>query len=167
MSRDGIEPATFRFVTQHLNLCATAVPISSICARLLVLWTRFHTKRGFLYSQLSKHCSLEINHGQLTAIISCEGVWPGVYWQCGRQRRSFSVDTLRRGADKSLAQLISRCRKESIVSFEQGSVRVLNTSAFLVTEAEKMNDRRRARFQQHGDASCHQVFFSFKARRRN
>ena len=22
-----------------------------------------------------------------------------------------------------------------------------------------MNDRRRARFQQHGDASCHQVFF--------
>ena len=95
----------------------------------------------FLYSQLRKHCSLEINHGQLTAIISGEGVWPVVHCHCGRQRRSFSVDTLRRGADKSLAQLISRCRKESIVSFEQGSVRVLNTSAFLVTEAEKMNDR--------------------------
>ena len=26
MTRAGIEPATFRFVTQHLNHCATAVP---------------------------------------------------------------------------------------------------------------------------------------------
>jgi len=27
MTPAGIEPATFRFVTQHLNHCATAVPI--------------------------------------------------------------------------------------------------------------------------------------------
>ena len=27
MTPSGIEPATFRFVTQHLNHCATAVPI--------------------------------------------------------------------------------------------------------------------------------------------
>jgi len=27
----GIKPATFRFVAQHLNHCATAVPYSSIC----------------------------------------------------------------------------------------------------------------------------------------
>ena len=26
MTRTGIEPATFRFVAQHLNHCATAVP---------------------------------------------------------------------------------------------------------------------------------------------
>jgi len=26
MTPDGIEPATFRFVAQHLNHCATAVP---------------------------------------------------------------------------------------------------------------------------------------------
>ena len=31
-------------------------------------------------------------------------------------------------------------------------------SIFLVTEAERKHVRRRARFQQHGDASCHQVF---------
>ena len=30
---------------------------------------------------------------------------------------------------------------------------------FLVTEAERKRVRRRARFQQHHDTSCHQVFF--------
>ena len=34
-----------------------------------------------------------------------------------------------------------------------------NCKYFLVTEAERKHVRRRARFQQHGDASCHQVFF--------
>ena len=38
-----------------------------------------------------------------------------------------------------------------------------NCKSFLVTEAERKHVRRRARFQQHGDASCHQVFF-FSAR---
>ena len=33
MTQAGIEPATFRFVAQHLNHCATAVP-------LLVAWTK-------------------------------------------------------------------------------------------------------------------------------
>jgi len=27
----GIEPATFRFVAQHLNYCATAVPLYDLC----------------------------------------------------------------------------------------------------------------------------------------
>ena len=31
---------------------------------------------------------------------------------------------------------------------------------FLVTEAERKHVRRRARFQQHRDASSHQIFFS-------
>ena len=31
--------------------------------------------------------------------------------------------------------------------------------SFIVTEAERKHVRRRARFQQHGGASCHQVFF--------
>ena len=34
-----------------------------------------------------------------------------------------------------------------------------NCKSFLVTEAERKHVRRRARFQQHRDASCHQVFF--------
>ena len=34
-----------------------------------------------------------------------------------------------------------------------------NCKTFLVTEAEGKHVRRRARFQQHGDASCHQVLF--------
>jgi len=32
----GIEPATFRFVAQHLNHCATAVPIYMACMKSLV-----------------------------------------------------------------------------------------------------------------------------------
>jgi len=34
-----------------------------------------------------------------------------------------------------------------------------NCKSFLVTEAERKHVRRRARFQQHRDASCHQGFF--------
>ena len=33
--------------------------------------------------------------------------------------------------------------------------------SFLVTEAERKHVRLCARFQQHGDASCHKVFFFF------
>ena len=36
---------------------------------------------------------------------------------------------------------------------------MLNCKSFLVTEAETKHVRRRARFQQHRDASYHQVFF--------
>ena len=34
-----------------------------------------------------------------------------------------------------------------------------NCKSFLVTEAERKQVKRRALFQQHRDASCHQVFF--------
>jgi len=43
--------------------------------------------------------------------------------------------------------------------WKEGSVHVPNCKSFLVTEAEKKHVRRRARFQQHGDASYRQVFF--------
>jgi len=32
----GIEPATFRFVTQHLNHCAPAVPFSTVSKCILI-----------------------------------------------------------------------------------------------------------------------------------
>ena len=35
-----------------------------------------------------------------------------------------------------------------------------NCKSFLVTEAERMHVGRGPQFQQHGEASCHQVFFS-------
>jgi len=37
---------------------------------------------------------------------------------------------------------------------------VPNCKSFLVTEAERKHVRRRARFQQHRNASCHQVFYA-------
>ena len=42
---------------------------------------------------------------------------------------------------------------------KEGSVHVQNCKSFLLTETERKRVRRRARLQQHGDASCHQVFF--------
>ena len=37
---------------------------------------------------------------------------------------------------------------------------ICRIGSLLVTEAERKQVRRRARFQQHGDASSHKVFFS-------
>jgi len=67
---------------------------------------------------------------------------------------------LRGGADKSLARPTSPSRRtESIVSWKEGSVHVPNCKSLLVTEAERKHVRRRAKFQQHRDANCYQVFF--------
>ena len=63
---------------------------------------------------------------------------------------------IRGGVDKYLARPTSRCR------CKEGSVHVTNCKSFLVTEAERKHKvaLRRARFQQHGDASCQDFFFS-------
>jgi len=64
---------------------------------------------------------------------------------------------LRGGADKSFARPTYRCRRpESIVSLERKVCPCAELYS-LVTESEKKHVRRRARFQQHGDAGCHQV----------
>ena len=42
--------------------------------------------------------------------------------------------------------------------WKERSVHVPNCKSFLVTEAERKHIKRRAQFQQHRDASCHQVF---------
>ena len=39
-----------------------------------------------------------------------------------------------------------------------------NYKSFLVTEAERKHVRRRKRFQQHRDATCHYVFFFLKGK---
>jgi len=41
---------------------------------------------------------------------------------------------------------------------------VPNYKSFLVTGAERKHIRRRKRFQQHRDASCHQVFFPLQGK---
>ena len=50
--------------------------------------------------------------------------------------------------------------RNRLCRWKEGPVHVRNCKSFLVTEAERKHVRRRARFQQHRDASCHQVFFS-------
>ena len=75
---------------------------------------------------------------------------------------------IRGGADKSLAQPTSRChRTESIGRWKEVSVHVRIFKSFLVTEAERKHVTQRARFQQHRDASCHQVFFFLQGKAPN
>jgi hypothetical protein len=60
------------------------------------------------------------------------------------------------GAVNSLVRSTSRSRRtKSIVSLERGICSCVELQVFLVTEAEGKHVRRRARFQQHRDASCH------------
>ena len=44
------------------------------------------------------------------------------------------------------------------MSLEREVCSCVELHVFFVTEAERKHVRRRARFQQHGDASCHQFF---------
>ena len=60
------------------------------------------------------------------------------------------------GADKSLAQPTSRCRRtESVVSLERGVCLCAELHSFIVTEAEIKHVRWRAPFQQQREASWH------------
>ena len=57
---------------------------------------------------------------------------------------------------KTMSRPMSQDGIDSVVG-KRGSLNVPNCKSFLVTEAERKHVRRRARFQQHGDASCYQV----------
>jgi hypothetical protein len=45
MTRSGIEPATFRFVAQYLNHCATAVPILVAKVKKKIESSKFYVER--------------------------------------------------------------------------------------------------------------------------
>ena len=91
--------------------------------------------------------------------------WPVM--RTARSPRWGDLITLVRGVlDKSLIRPNSRCRRtESIVVGKRGLFMCRIASLFLLQRAERKHVRRRARFQQHRDVSCHN-FFSCKARRR-
>jgi len=73
---------------------------------------------------------------------------------------SFIPQSVQGGAYKSLARPTSRCRRtESIVSLERGVCSCAELQVFSCYRSWNKEVRRRARFQQHRDASCHQDFF--------
>jgi len=84
-----------------------------------------------------------------------------MYTSCHRPDRLFGrVREIREGVDKSLSRPTSRCSNtESILSLERGMFMCQFVSLFLLQGLKRKHVRRRARFQQHGDASCHEGFF--------
>ena len=50
------------------------------------------------------------------------------------------------------------------MSLEREVCSCAELQVFLVTEAERKHVRRRERFQQHRDASCHQIFFFLQSK---
>ena len=64
MAPSGIEPATFRFVAQHLNHCATAVASYKPCTVLNFHVILFENKTAVLHTiqcRLSFHCAPSIS----------------------------------------------------------------------------------------------------------
>jgi len=88
--------------------------------------------------------------------------------ECGLGYVSCIGFQIREGADKSLARPTFRCRRtESIVSLEREVCSCVKLQVFSCYRGRKEACQRRARIQQHRDASCHHdIFFSCKARRR-
>ena len=92
--------------------------------------------------------------------MSLPALWPLV-------SATVYIALLRVGVDKSLARPTSRYRRtESRCRWREGSVHVPNCKSFLVTETERKHVMRLARFYQHRDASCHQVFFFLQGKAR-
>jgi len=60
MTPAGIEPATFRFVTQHLNHCATAVPNPSQKANIFSQIQKFPAFYGTQRFNACSHTSLPL-----------------------------------------------------------------------------------------------------------
>ena len=62
MTPAGIEPATFRFVAQHLNHCATAVPVSYI---YIYIYAGYTQKNGAV-SKVNKKFISHLTRAQHT-----------------------------------------------------------------------------------------------------
>jgi len=56
----GIEPATFRFVAQHLNHCATAVPSKKDVQNIFFSWLDQFLDVCVTYSKVSTLCGEEV-----------------------------------------------------------------------------------------------------------
>ena len=65
MTPAGIEPATFRFVAQHLNHCATAVPVH------IYIYTHTHTHTYiYIYIHIFMTCDISELHVRNTVSVN-------------------------------------------------------------------------------------------------
>jgi len=100
-------------------------------------------------------------HDKARKFANAPKMYPDGYSKTVILRHFVPLPQLRGGADKSLARPTSDVvGRNRYCRWKYESVHVPNCKSFLVTEAERQNVMWRARFQQHGDASCHQAFFS-------
>ena len=99
MTPSGIEPATFRFVAQHLNHCATAVPIrkeySADFSCLRVLRRIFCPKRDELTGEWGKLHNEKLNERycspNIVRVIKLRMIWVGRVALRGERRGVYRV----------------------------------------------------------------------------
>jgi hypothetical protein len=74
LTPDGIEPATFRFVAQHINQCATAVAMAlKTLSKLTIAWLDTCDKRNRLSN--SNTC---IHGHSFRFVTESEDAWPRI-----------------------------------------------------------------------------------------
>ena len=143
---------------------------AKICCSNDIVWTNCCVRRNMFVSCCRRHNAVDhLKRWKFLCLI--------ITVLCRKTIRGCVKVTavLTWGADKSLARHTSRCRMtESIVSLERGvcscaELHVFSCYMFLLCLVQRLKGSMSGdakRFQQHRDASCHQVFISCKARRR-
>ena len=112
----------------------------------------------FLHSSL---CCLNTNTVITRQLIQTVRMLEAEWWQVCREawvQGQRKMSQVRGGADKSLAQPTSRCHRTELIVSERGVCSCAELQVFLLQRL-KVSMSGEARFHQHGDASCHQVFF--------
>jgi len=80
MTPAGIEPATFRFVAQHLNHCATAVPKVDTGNKLMAIQQLQNTGHFILFPVITNIYNMETNGPTLMELFTATGKLKKVFF---------------------------------------------------------------------------------------
>jgi len=94
MTPTGIEPATFRFVAQRLNHCATVVPQTVLITLYNINWLVSVTQTHYVHYEVRNE-SLNIIEVHLNLQSFTPATWPVRFKTCDRQNVTGTVYFLR------------------------------------------------------------------------
>ena len=142
LTPSGIESATFRFVAQHLNHCATAFVAQRVGRSIALLFHDRDTRRGWVVSSTPRQ---HFSHGKHTVPILQEAGWAsGPVWTGGKSRPHRDSIPDRPARSQSLYRLsypahrryIGGCRK--LKDQELSNLHYTQNTVRTVTSDEKL-----------------------------